>query len=146
MASLLAVMSLSCEVLPEFSQQPPQLTPSSSATQNFTDEQIDNYAKTVLEIESQRATAYKKIEEILDGSPPDITCDQKDTFNNLPTAVQEIAVQYCLNSQEIAKKNGLTQSQFNAITIRLQADRELKTRIQNAMIYIQRQENSGNQS
>jgi hypothetical protein len=146
MASLLAMMSLSCEVLPEFSRQTPQLTPSSSATQNFTDEQINNYAHTVLEIENQREKAYQRIQEIIDGSPPDIACDQGDTLKKLPKEAQEVAVEYCINSQQIAQKNGLTEAQFNSITLRLQSDPDLKIRIQNAMIYIQRKQQKSNES
>lgn len=144
MASVLAVMSLSCQVMPEFPQQTPQLTPSSSATQNFTDQQINNYAQTVLEIENQREIAYQKIEEILDSSPPDIACDQKNTLENLPTEAQEIAIEYCLNAQQIAETNELTQEEFNAITRRLSSEPDLKLRIQNAMIYIQREQKTIN--
>lgn len=144
MASLLAMINLSCEVLPEFSRQTPQLTPSSSATQNFSDEQINNYAQTVLEIENQREKAYQKIQDMIEGSPPDIACDQGDTLKQLPKKAQEVAIEYCVNSQQIATKNGLTEAKFNEITIRLQSDPDLKIRIQNAMIYIQRQQKESN--
>lgn len=141
MASLLAVSSLSCEMLPNFSQQTPQLTPSSSAqTQNFSDEQISNYAKAVLEIETHRQKAYKNIQNILGSSPPDITCNQPDSFKTLPKEAQGIAVDYCVTSKQIIENSSLTNEDFNTITVRLRTDKDLKMRIQNAMIRIQRKQ------
>ncbi|WP_239005416.1 DUF4168 domain-containing protein [Gloeothece citriformis] len=140
-ASLLAAMSFSCEVLPDFSTQPSPLTPSSSAhTQDIKEKEINQYAQAVLKIENQRLQAYQEIQDLVGNSPPEITCNQPDTLKSLPNQAQQIAVNYCLNAKQIAEESGLSDEQFNTITIRLKTDQDLKRRIHNAMIRIQREQ------
>lgn len=140
-ASLVAAMCFSCKVLPEFPKQPSPLTPSSSAyTQDFNEEQINRYAQAVLKIENHRLQSYQEIQDIMGNSPPEITCNQSNTLGSLPQKAQKIAITYCLNAKKIAEDSGLTDEQFNTITVRLQSDQDLKQRIHNAMIRIQRKQ------
>ncbi len=139
-ASLLAMTTVSCQMIPELSRQTPQLTPSSSAhTQDFSDEQVDSYAQAVLQIESYRQQAYQEIEKILASSPPEIVCNQPDTIDKLQGKVQEVAVKYCIDSKKVAENSGLDYEQFNLITLRIQSDKDLKRRVHNSIIRIQRQ-------
>ncbi|WP_013321750.1 DUF4168 domain-containing protein [Gloeothece verrucosa] len=140
-ASLLAAMSFSCEGLPNFHNQPSPLTPSSSAyTQDFNEEQINQYARAVLKIETRRIQAYKEFQSLTGNSPPQITCNQPETLKSLPEPPKKIAIDYCLKAKEIAEESGLNNEQFNTITVRLKTDQDLKRRIQNAMIRIQREQ------
>jgi hypothetical protein len=41
---------------------------------------------------------YQNIQQILGKTPPEIACHRRETFNNLPTEAQKIAVSYCQNS------------------------------------------------
>lgn len=136
-ACVMAAMSILCGVIPEFSWHSARMIFSSYArTQEFSEEQIMKYARAVLEIETRRQQAYQKIQQIIGQSPPDIVCNQPDTFRNLPREAQRIAVDYCTRSKTIVEKSGLTVAEFNAITLRVRSDRELERRIQNAMIRI----------
>jgi hypothetical protein len=90
-------------------------------------------------IEIQRKQAYQEISRILGKSPPAITCNQRESFNNLPANAQRIAVDYCNNSKKIVQDSGLTAAQFNAITNRISSDDNLRRRVQNEMIRLQRE-------
>lgn len=137
---ILAVMGILCGIVPEFSPPNTQLNFNYSAyTQDFNDTQITNYARAVLNMESYRQSAYRRIQQIIGRNPPAITCDRPDTFKSLPKEAQKIAVDYCNRSKSIVENSGLTVAQFNGMTQRLRSDQELKRRIQNAMIRIQRQ-------
>jgi len=127
-------------LIPEFSWTTEIVSFRSSAyTQDFTADQIKRYATAVLLIETQRKQAYQAISQILGKSPPAITCNQRESFNNLPANAQRIAVDYCNNSKKIVQDSGLTAAQFNAITNRIRSDDNLRRRVQNEMIRLQRE-------
>ena len=132
MASLIAILGIlqGCNLVPIFTPEP------SPSVSNFSDEDITNYAQTVLKIESQRTIAYQKIEEIIDDPPPEIVCDRPQTIQQLPKDAQAVAVKFCNQSKNIAQESGLTSQEFNLITEKAQKDETLKKRIQNAMIRI----------
>jgi hypothetical protein len=122
-------------VVPEITWESPGVTFSSSAyTQDFSDAQIMSYAKAVLAMESGRQLAYQQIERIIGKTPPPVVCNEPDTLRQLPSEAQKIAVDYCVSSRQLVQNSGLSVSQFNAITIRVQSDKNLERRIQNTMI------------
>jgi Domain of unknown function (DUF4168) len=138
--TFLAVIAILGGLIPEFSWTTEVVNFQSSAyTQDFTVDQIKRYAKAVLSIETQRKQAYQAISQILGKSPPPISCDQRGSLNSLPTNAQRIAVDYCNNSKTIVKDSGLTLGQFNAITNRVRTDDNLRRRVQNEMIRLQRE-------
>lgn len=134
MSSLVVFFSIlhGCSLLPNVSPTPSPL-PS-----NFSDEEVTNYAQTVLKIEDQRRIAYDQIEAVIDDQPPEIACDQPQTIQKLPDEAQKIAVEFCNESKQIAQDSGLSSNQFNAMTENAQKDASLKKRIQNAMIRIRK--------
>ncbi|WP_107671049.1 DUF4168 domain-containing protein [Cyanothece sp. BG0011] len=121
-----------CSLVPNVSPTP------SPPPSSFSDEEVTNYAQTVLKIEDQRRIAYDEIEAVIDNQPPEIACDQPETIKQLPEQAQKIAVQFCNESKKIAQDSGLSSNQFNAITENAQKDATLKKRIQNAMIRIRK--------
>ena len=138
--TFLAVIAILGGVIPEFSWTTEIVSFRSSAyTQDFTADQIKRYATAVLLIETQRKQAYQAISQILGKIPPAITCNQRESFNNLPANAQRIAVDYCNNSKNIVQDSGLTASQFNTITNRISSDDNLRRRVQNEMIRLQRE-------
>jgi hypothetical protein len=138
--TFLAVIAILGGLIPEFSWTTEIVSFRSSAyTQDFTADQIKRYATAVLLIETQRKQAYQAISQILGKSPPAITCNQRESFNNLPANAQRIAVGYCNNSKKIVQDSGLTASQFNTITNRISSDDNLRRRVQNEMIRLQRE-------
>ena len=111
------------------------ISPSfSQSIMKFSDTDITNYAQIVLKIEDQRQIAYQKIEEITEGLPREISCDQSYTLKQLPNQAQTIAVKFCNLSKKIAQDSGLSSNKFNSITEKAQKDTTLRKRIQNAMI------------
>jgi hypothetical protein len=138
--TFLAVIAILGGLIPEFSWTTEVVSFRSSAyTQDFTADQIKRYATAVLLIETQRKQAYQEISRILGKSPPAITCNQRESFNNLPANAQRIAVDYCNNSKKIVQDSGLTAAQFNTITNRISSDDNLRRRLQNEMIRLQRE-------
>ncbi|GBL10379.1 DUF4168 domain-containing protein [Microcystis aeruginosa] len=138
--TFLAVIAILGGLIPEFSWTTEVVSFRSSAyTQDFTADQIKRYATAVLLIETQRKQAYQAISQILGKIPPAITCNQRESFNNLPANAQRIAVDYCNNSKKIVQDSGLTASQFNTITNRISSDDNLRRRVQNEMIRLQRE-------
>lgn len=138
--TFLAVIAILGGVIPEFSWTTAVVSFQSSAyTQDFTADQIKRYAIAVLLIETQRKQAYQAISQILGKIPPAITCNQRESFNNLPANAQRIAVDYCNNSKKIVQDSGLTASQFNTITNRISSDDNLRRQVRNEMIRLQRE-------
>lgn len=138
--TFLAVIATLGGVVPEFSWTTAVVSFQSSAyTQDFTADQIKRYATAVLSIETQRKQAYQAISQILGKSPPVITCNHRESFNNLPANAQRIAVDYCNNSKKIVQDSGLNATEFNAITNRIRRDDNLRRQVQNEMIRLQRE-------
>jgi hypothetical protein len=137
--TVLAAIAIVCGIIPEFSWTTARIYFNSSAyTQDFTDDQIRRYARSVLLIETKRQQAYQAISRILGKSPPPIACDRRGSLTDLPRDAQKIAVDYCNASKKIVEDSGLTPAQFNAITTRIRSDTRLKKRIQEEMIRVQR--------
>jgi len=102
-------------------------------------EEVKNYAKAVVAIESTRQTAYTEIQKITnDENIPDVTCTKADTIASLSKDIQDIAVNYCNQSKKIGESHGLTIPQFNAITATAQSNPDLQRRIQNELIRLQK--------
>lgn len=138
-SSVLSTLGILCGFVPEFSWQSTQFIFDSSAyTQDFTDNQVNQYAKAVLQMESYRQQAYREISEVMGKTPPEIACNQRNSLRSLPPSAQIIAVNYCNRSKRIVESSGLSTSQFNAITLRIRSDESLKRRIQNEIRRIQK--------
>jgi hypothetical protein len=102
-------------------------------------EELQNYAKAVLAIEPSRQAAYTEIQKLTnDEKVPDVTCTKADTIAPLPKNIQDIAVNYCNQSKKIGESQGLTMAQFNGITLTAQSNPELRKRIQNELVRLQK--------
>lgn len=101
--------------------------------------EVTNFARAVLAMEPLRQAAYDDIKRIIGSAQvPNINCSQPSSFSSLPGNARQIAVNYCNKSREFVRANGLTIERFNAIANQAQSNTDLKRRIQNAMIEIQR--------
>ncbi|GAB4378632.1 MAG: hypothetical protein Kow00121_31020 [Elainellaceae cyanobacterium] len=106
--------------------------------QAVTDEEIIDYARSVLAIEPLRQDAYEQIKQITgSANVPSIACHRPSSLNELPGNVREIAVSYCNQAIAIVESNNLTISRFNAITVAHQSDSALSDRIQQAILRLQ---------
>jgi hypothetical protein len=138
-ANSLAILGILGGVIPEVSWRPAPIVFSQRAyTQDFNQNQINQYAKAVLDIEVKRKIAYSKIQGIIGRVPSQVSCNQKDSIKQLPRDAQVVAVNFCNESKKIVLANGLTAAQFNAITEAAQKDAPLKKRIQKSIVQIRK--------
>ncbi len=116
-----------------------QSNPESQATQEFTDEEIANYARAALAIETKRQQSYEDIRGILsDESVPEVVCSDTRRINRMkPAEVRQVAVQYCTHAKTMIDDHGLTVSRFNEITRIQQSNPQLQQRIQAELSRIQ---------
>jgi hypothetical protein len=130
--SLLSIVSLLSGLTPTLSEQSPHLGLSAvhaQANPNFTNEEITNYARVVLALESRRHQVFNEIKKVM-GEVPRIVCDQPSSINALPGNAPQLAVSYCDQAKQIIEARGLTLTRFNEITLRQQSDPQFRQRIQ----------------
>jgi Domain of unknown function (DUF4168) len=119
---------------------PPLALPSSLAwAQAFSDQEINSYAKAVLEIERVRQIAF---DEMKRNAPPDrfpsMVCNQPGGLDQLSGGARKIFVQYCKESKAIVENHGLSASRFNQITLSLPSNPDLQKRIRGELLRLQR--------
>ncbi len=110
----------------------------SGYAQNFTNEEIANYAAAVLAIENIRGRAYAEISDLMTSKQLDVTrydlrCLSAHNID-LPRAVRSpvsyLLINYCNDAQKLVEDSGLTVQLFNSITVTHRQDEELKEQIQ----------------
>jgi len=120
------------------SEANPPISPIPAET--ITEEEINNYAKAIMAIETSRQTAFSEIQQQMSPDPvPNIICTQPDSLEELPADVRGIAVNYCNTAKEIGISQEFSMAQFNAITATAISDPNLQRQIQNELIRLQRQ-------
>ncbi len=135
-----ATVGLLSGLTPDLSGRSSALLVFSSAAyaQVVNDTEVTNYAQAVLAMEPVRQTAFNEIKKMIgSGDIPAIVCHKPESLDVLPGNAQNIAVDYCNESKNIVESNGLRIARFNAITVNLQNDPNLKKRIHNELIRIQ---------
>ena len=111
---------------------------SRAYAQAVSNTEVTNYAQAVLAMEPVRQESYDEIKKIIGSSEvPSIVCYKPASLEALPGNARNIALNYCNRSKNIVESNGLTIARFNAITVSLQNDPDLKTRIHNELVRIQ---------
>lgn len=137
--SILSTVGLVSGLIPGFSAGSPRLVFGTVAQAQVNEKEITSYAQTVLDLEPVRQQAYEAIKrKIGSNNVPNIVCSQPDSINSLPRNIREIAVKYCKDSKQIVEINGLTITQFNAITVSLQNNSSLQQQVQAEMLRLQK--------
>ena len=112
---------------------------SAAYAQDVSNAEVTKYARAVLVMEPVRQAAFNQIKSVIgSGDVPPIVCHKPQSLDALPGDARNIAVTYCSRSKEIVESNGLTIGRFNTITMNLQNDSNLKKRIQDELIRIQK--------
>lgn len=133
-----------CATAPSVSSQvvepAPSLPPAPPVI--LSEEEVSNYATTVLAIEPIRQETFTKVQQAVSPGtlPPNFVCNQPDTVAELPKKVQTIAVDYCTQAKQISESNSLSLTRFNEITANLATDTTLQQEIQDELL---RQQRSG---
>lgn len=94
----------------------------------ISDEEIANYAQSVLEIEPLRQQLYNEIKKLV-GTPPPVVCNDPSTSDLLTGVARDIADSYCEESKGIVEKNELTIRRFNEITETMESNPDIQLRI-----------------
>lgn len=134
----LATIGVLSGFAPDLSSRSTNFSFSSAAyAQSVTNTEVTKYARAVLVMEPVRQTAFTEIKKMIRGDIPPIVCHKPKSLNTLPTNARKIAVNYCKRSKQIVESNGLTINRFNAITINLQSNPNLKRQVHDELIRIQ---------
>lgn len=139
LSGLVAAVGVLGGLVPTLSPNAPMLDFSRAAyAQSISQNEMRNYARSVLAIEPIRQSAFQEIRRILrTDNVPSIVCHQQSSLQNLPSNVRQIATSYCSRAIEIVERNDLTINRFNTITLNLQSNPSLEERIRQEMIRIQ---------
>lgn len=140
----LSVLGLFSGLIPELSKGSPTLVFSASADaqQAVSADEITRYAQAVLAIEKLRQSAYREIKLLIGSEVPEIVCNRSETIKALPAEAQGIAQNYCNQSSGIVA-NYFPQgknARFNEITILMQSNPTLRSRIKNELSRLQSQQ------
>ncbi|AFZ54763.1 DUF4168 domain-containing protein [Cyanobacterium aponinum UTEX 3222] len=125
----LAVFGVSLGIVPEYNQGSISIE-SKAMAQNVSDEDLKKYAQAAIEIENLRKTTYSNIEGIVGKSMGQMSCNQRQSFSQLPDNARNMAIEYCDQSETIVKNHGLSVNRFNQITQQVKQNPSLKQRLQ----------------
>ena len=120
------------EVAPSFSR-----LPSLAYAQDYTENEVTNYAKAGYEVELLRQRVYKDIKSMLNEVPPDIVCNQPETLQSLSGNVRQTVTKYCDDSREIVQRNNLTINRFNQLKTFYDQGGEFYRQVQNVLNELQ---------
>lgn len=136
---ILAAMGIFGGIVPEISPQFPQLSMISYAyAQDYTQDEVVNYARAGFQVEMLRQQVYKEIKGIINQPPPDIVCNQPATLENLSSNVRKIATKYCDDSRQIVQRNNLTINRFNELKQVYDSGGSFYQQVQNILIELQK--------
>ncbi|MGF1497922.1 MAG: DUF4168 domain-containing protein [Elainellaceae cyanobacterium] len=103
-----------------------------------TNNEVENYAQSILDVEILRLNAYDRIKTLMGTSDvPPIACHIENSLSGLRRDVRDIVVEFCTQSIEVVLNNSLTIARFNTITSLQQNDTELASRIQEELLRLQ---------
>ncbi len=114
--------------------------------QTYSDAEVTNYARAIVNIEAERGEAYTLASDILTSAdselsiietPLNCTSTRLADMPDIPRAgrvdLRAVLVAFCNNASQIAEENDLTPEVFNQITAAHREDTELSDRIQDAI-------------
>lgn len=137
-SSILAGIGLIYGLTPNISVQSQSISFSINANaQQFSTEEIENYAKAGYEVELLRRRAYKEIKNLIDQPPPNIVCDRQETLENLDSQVREIADRYCNQSLQIVQQHNLSINRFNQLKTYYDRRDSFYQQVQNILLQLQ---------
>ena len=150
-AVVLGVVGIPSSFMP--SRMPLGTAAAIAQSDAFTPEEIEQYARSVLDMDVHRVEAYDKIKQILlnlsapmDISEVNMSCSDSQDISAVPRPerrdVREILFGYCNQARAIVEGYGLNTQRFNEITSAHQHDSTLSEQIQQELIRIQNNQNT----
>jgi len=114
--------------------------------QAYGEEEVTNYARSVVNIEAERSEAYALASDILASADSELSivetplsctstrlADMPDVPRAARVDLRAVLVAFCNNAIQIAEENDLTPKVFNEMTAAHREDAELSDRIQDAI-------------
>lgn len=114
--------------------------------QAYGEEDVTNYARSVVNIEAERVEAYALASDILASADSELSIvetplncastrlsDMPDVPRAARVDLRAVLVAFCNNASQIAEENNLTPKVFNEMTAAHREDVELSDRIQDAI-------------
>jgi len=102
-------------------------------------QEIQQYASSVLRIESLRTIALRDIQPLVESSIlSELSCHQRDTFRRLPNPAKDIFVTYCTQSIDVVEQTGLSIARFNEITATQSTNSAIANQVQQTLQQLQR--------
>jgi hypothetical protein len=136
---LLSTSGVVSGFVPEFKPQLGGVNFSSVAyAQNFTEEEVVNFARAGFAVEMLRQKVYQEIKAIINEPPPNIACNQPDTINNLSSNIRGIVDDYCKQSTQIIRDNNLTIARYNQLKKLYDREGEFYQQVQGVLIQMQK--------
>ena len=115
-ATILATVSIASGIIPNLSFQTRNLTwENRLLAQEYSSEEVYNYAKAGFEVEMLRQEVYQEIKSMVNEPPPDIVCDRPETMEGIPDRIRGIAHNYCDRVPQIVENNNLSIQRFNQL-------------------------------
>jgi Domain of unknown function (DUF4168) len=134
----ISVFSLIAGIVPDLHNFSSLNFSTAGYAQDFSESDLNNYARAVLEAEPVRQTALTELKQSIGSNElPRIACDREDTISNLPDNARSIAQGYCSQYESIVKKYFSSFEEFNQITKTVQSNPNLRQRIQDEMLRLQ---------
>ena len=135
---ILAALGIMGGVIPEVSGRSLSFSAATYAyAQEYTSEEVINYARAGYEVELLRRQIYKEIKTLVNEPPPNIVCNQEQTLNNLPEQVRAIANRYCNQSKQIVQQHNLSINRFNELKAHYDRGTEFYKQVQNILLNLQ---------
>jgi len=98
--------------------------------QDDKEQKIESYAEAILEIEPLRQKTHQDLQQILEKQQlPDISCDRQTSYDKMPSKARSRIINYCNQAKAIAKKHGLSVSEFNNMTEKVQQDSQFEQKV-----------------
>lgn len=137
-SGLLAGIGLMSGLIPEVSIQSRSIELSNHVyAQQFTPEEIQNYAKAGYKVELLRREVYREIKSSINQPPPNIVCDRQETIQSLEPNIREIANQFCGQSLQIVEQHNLSIDRYNELKSYYDRRDGFYQQVQNVLLKLQ---------
>lgn len=122
------------DIFPKYSTTTGLTMGYSVHAQSISDADLRRYAQAATAIENLRISTVSKIQSAIGQStPPALSCHQPGNFNQLPENARNMAMEYCQQSEQIVRNNGLSVNQFNQIHQQVKQDSALQQRLKSLL-------------
>lgn len=137
LSGILAVSGIFLGLVPEISPSNSIKLSSLAYAKNYTEAEVENFAKAAYAVELLRQRAYQEIKKI-DQSPPPIICNQSSNWDNLPSNIKKIAIRYCEQFTKIVNDHNLSSTRFNDLLALYKQEGDFYRDVQNYLMRMQK--------